>query len=43
MDKLFDCFNFGNQVEAVKKRKSFLQPYTNLIDERFKWLKNDFL
>ena len=43
MNKFFDCLSFGNQVEAVKKRKSFLQQYTNVIDECFKWLKNDFL
>ena len=42
MDKFFDCLNVRNQIERVKKR-SFLQPYTNLNDERFKWLKNDFL
>ena len=43
MDKFFDCLNVRNQIEGVKKRKSFLQPYTNLNDERFKWLKNYFL
>ena len=43
MDKFFDCLNVRNQIEDIKKRKSFLQPYTDLNDEHFKWLKNDFL
>ena len=43
MDKFCDCLNVRNQIEDIKKRKSFLQPYTNLNDEHFKWLKNDFL
>ena len=36
MDKFFDCLNARNQIEGVKNRKSFLQPYTNLNDEYFK-------
>ena len=43
MDKLFACLNVRNQIEDIKKRKLFPQPYTNSNDERFKWLKNDFL
>ena len=41
--QFFGCLNVRNQIEGVKKRKSFLKPYTNLNDERFKQLKNDFL
>lgn len=33
MDKCFDCLNVRNQTEGVKKRKLFLQPYTNLNGE----------
>ena len=43
MDKFFDCLNVRNQIGGLKKRKSFLQPYTDLKDECFKWLKNNFL
>ena len=43
MDKFFDCLNVRKQIKGVKKRKSFLQPYTDLNDERFKRLKSDFL
>ena len=43
MGKSCDCLNVRNEIESLKKRKSFLQPYTNLNDERFKWLKKDFL
>ena len=43
MDNFFDCLNVRNKIEDVKKRNAFLQPYTNLNEERFKWLKNDFL
>ena len=43
MDKCFDCLIARNQIEGIKKRKSFFQPHTDLNDEHFKWLKNDFL
>ena len=43
MNKFFHCLNVRNQINDVKKRKSFLQPYTNLNDECFKLFKNDFL
>ena len=36
MNKFFHCLNVRNQINGVKKRKSFLQPYTNLNDECFK-------
>ena len=42
MGKSFDCLNVRNQIKGLKKRKPFLQPYTDLNDKRFKWLKNDF-
>ena len=41
--QIFDCLNVRNQIEGIKKWKSFLQPYTNLNAKHFKWLKNDFL
>ena len=43
MDRFFDCLNVRNQSEGLKKRKPFLQPYTNVDDPRFDWLKNSFL
>ena len=30
MDKFFDCLNVRNQIECVKKWKSFPQSYNNL-------------
>ena len=36
LEKFFDCLNARNQVEGIKKRKSFLHPHTDLNDEHFK-------
>ena len=41
VDGFFDFLNVRSTTEDLKKRKSFLAPYT-LPDARFKWL-NDFL
>ena len=43
MDSFFDCMNVRNQVEGTKTRKECLQPYRDVNDHRFDWLKNDFL
>ena len=43
MDKCFDCCNGRNTKEYREKIKSFLKPYSNINDERFDWLENDFL
>ena len=43
MDNFFDCLNVRNQLEGIKKRKPFLEPYRNQNDDRFNWLENKFL
>ena len=43
IDKFFDCCNVRNTKECTIKGKPFLTPYKNQYDERFEWLKNDFL
>ena len=43
MGKCFDCCNGRNTKEYREKIKSFLKPYSNINDERFDWLENDFL
>ena len=43
MDKFFDCLNVRNQIEGIKKRKAFLEPYRDINDHRFEWLINVFL
>ena len=43
IDKFFDCCNVHNTKECTFKGKPFLTPYTNQDDDRFEWLKNDFL
>jgi len=42
-DGFFDCCNVRNQLEGKKKRKTFLEPYRDVNDSRFVWLKNVFL
>ena len=42
-DKFFDCMNVRNHSEGLTKRKPFLEPYKNVNDERFTWLKENFL
>ena len=43
VDKFFDCLNVRNQMEGIKKRKPFLEPYRSVNDPRFEWLENSFL
>ena len=43
MDKFFDCLNVRNQYEGDMKNKEFLKPYRDINDERFLWLKDEFL
>ena len=40
MDRFFYYLNVRKQSEGLKKRKPFLQPYTNVDDPRFDWLEN---
>lgn len=42
-DNFFDCLNVRNTKECTHKIKPFLQPYTSVSDERFKWLMETFL
>ena len=43
IDKFFDCLNVRSCHEHERKRKNFLKPYVSIDDERFKWLKEEFL
>ena len=43
VDSFFDCLNVRSTTEHQRKRKPFLAPYTSTEDERFQWLKNEFL
>ena len=43
VDKFFDCCNTRSLNEGVQKRKPFLKPYTSVDDERFKFMKEEFL
>ena len=43
MDTFFDCLNVRNKEECKIKRKPNLKPYSDVNDERFSWLKNEFL
>lgn len=43
MDSYFDCLNLRSATEHLRKKKSFLAPYTSQNDGRFLWLTNDFL
>ena len=43
MDTFFDCLNVRNKEEYKFKRKPNLKPYSDVNNERFSWLKNDFL
>ena len=42
-DKFFYCMNIRNHLESLTKRKPFLEPYKNVNDKRFTWLKENFL
>ena len=43
IDKFFDCCNTRSLTEGERKRKPFLKPYTSIDDERFEFIKGDFL
>ena len=43
MDKPFDCCNVRNTKEHTSAIKPFLAQYESQNDERFNWLKNEFL
>ena len=43
MDGFFDCCNVRSLTEGSRSRKPFCKPYTSINDERFIWLKQDFL
>ena len=43
MDSIIDCLNVINTEEFKTKRKSNLKSYSDPQDERFNWLKNEFL
>ena len=43
VDKFFDCLNVRSTAEHIRKRKPFLAPYTDMNDQRFEWLENNFL
>ena len=43
INDFFDCLNVRSATEAVKKRNNFLQPYSNVDDQRLQWLGNTFL
>ena len=43
INNFFDFLNVRSTTEAVKKRNNFLQPYSNVDDQRLQWLGNTFL
>ena len=43
VDRLFDCCNFRNTKENKESIQPFLAKYESQNDERFNWLKNEFL
>ena len=43
MDSFFDFLNVRNKEEQKLKRKSNLRPYSDPDDERFEWMKKDFI
>ena len=43
VDQFFDCLNVRSCLEHERKRKPFLKPYISVDDERFEWLKEEFL
>ena len=43
MDSFIDCLNVINTEEFKTKRKPNLKFYSDPQDERFNWLKNEFL
>ena len=43
IDTFFDCLNVRNKELYKIKKKPNLKPYSHVNDERFSWLKNEFL
>lgn len=43
VNKFFDCMNARCETESIRKRNEFCKPFKSVNDERFTWLKNDFL
>ena len=43
MDHFFDCLNVRNLEEHTRKQKPYLAPYTDVNDNRFHFLENEFL
>eukprot|EP00794_Sanderia_malayensis_P001918 gene1918-2175_t len=43
MDRFFDMLNIRSTKEHLLKRKESMKPFVSCDDERFSWLKNDFL
>ena len=43
MDTFFDCLNVRNKEECKIKRKPNLKHYSDVNNETFSWLKNEFL
>ena len=43
MDDFFDCLNVRNTTEHKTKIKPNLKPYSDPDDERFNWLRNEFM
>ena len=43
VDGFFDCCNVRSLTEGSRSRKPICNPYTSVHDERFIWLKHDFL
>ena len=42
-DQLFDCLNTRHLKEGERKRRPFLMPYRSIDDNRFDWLRREFL
>ena len=43
INNLFGCLNVRSTTEAVKNWNNFLQPYSNVDDQRLQWFGNTFL
>ena len=42
MDTFFYCLDVQNKEEYKIKRRPNLKPYSDVNDERFSWLENEF-
>ena len=43
MNGFFDCTNLRSLNEHIRKKNSFLMPYTSSEDNRLTWLKDVFI